>query len=203
VMLDEELNAAIDEVARQMTDAAPREGAGFRRRVIARIEAEEAPRTSWRAAFVLAPIAVAMAIVIAIVAARRPGPAGPAGAKGPALQAGTKSTVAAYGPTAGDPARPNGPAPETGAEPGPQRPDLPTLAQTAAGTVHGPGPIGPGVQAPNGSAPAIAVLNLSPLTVDSIALSPIETDSMPLQKLDAIAPIGVTPLGSPSEGDQP
>ena len=33
------LNTAIDEVARQMTEGTPGDGAGFRRRVIARIEA--------------------------------------------------------------------------------------------------------------------------------------------------------------------
>jgi hypothetical protein len=185
-MRDEELNAAIDEVARQMTDLAPDGGAGFRRRVIARIEAGDAPRRSWRAGFVLSPIAVAMAIVIAAMFVRRPGPLGPGG-----------------------PAGPKEPTLQTGTEPGPQRPDRPTPPPTAARTVRRPGPvgpsvpIGPGVQAPNGAAPAIAVLNLSPLTVDSIAVSPIETDSMELQKLDVIAPIGVTPLASPSEGDRP
>jgi hypothetical protein len=184
-MWNEELNSSIDEIARQMTAATPTGGADFRRRVLARIEAGDAPRKSWRAAFVLAPIAVAIAIAIAVMVVR-----GPAGPEGPALHT---PPLVASGP--GETATPGlkGPAPEVGTE----------SPSVAPGHERAAGPKGPSLSAANGSAPAIAVLTVSPLTVDSIAVSPIETDSMPLQKLDAIAPIGVTPLGSPSEGDRP
>src|SRR5207302_1165531 len=69
-MSDERVNGAIDKVARQMTEAAPAGGAEFRRRVLARIDARETPRRSWRAAFVLSPIAAAMVIAIAVLAMR-------------------------------------------------------------------------------------------------------------------------------------
>src|SRR5471032_2195607 len=67
-MLDDELNTAIDDEARQMTEGSP--AAGLRHRVIARIESGDAPRRSWRAAFVLSPIAAAAAIAIVLVVAR-------------------------------------------------------------------------------------------------------------------------------------
>src|SRR5258708_32857440 len=65
-MWDERMNSAIDEVAQQMTEGSPAAGADFRRRILARIEAGDAPRRSWRAAFGLSPIAVAAVIVIAV-----------------------------------------------------------------------------------------------------------------------------------------
>jgi hypothetical protein len=205
-MLDDQLNAAIDEVARQMTDVAPREGAGFRRRVIARIEASDAPRRNWRAAFVLSPIAVAMAIVIAVMFVRRPVPLGPGNPADPdRLRQG-------YGGLAEPHAKAEGPAAQAQTQPDASGPARAEAARASARLAEapatrrrfGPGiPIGPGIPAPNGSAPEIAVLNVSPLQVDSIGVPAIETDSLQLQKLDAIAPIGVTPLGSPSEGDQP
>ena len=76
-MSDEQVNSAIDEVARQMTEEAPPAGADFRRRVLARIASNEAPRASWRAAFVLSPIAVAAAVAIVMMSVRKPGPLGP------------------------------------------------------------------------------------------------------------------------------
>jgi hypothetical protein len=184
-MWDEELNSTIDEVARQMTDPAPGEGAGFRRRVLERIAAGDAPRRNWRAGFVLSPIAVAAAMVIAVMFVRRPaGPVEPM-RQTPPLAAVTPRETATPGLSAF------------------ARPDAPRASARPAEAPAAGRRFGAGAPAPDGSAPAIAVLSVPPLTVDPIALSPIETDSMPLQTLDAIAPIGVTPLGSPSEGDRP
>jgi hypothetical protein len=84
-MSDEQLNTAIDEVARQMTEGSPPAGdADFRRRVLARIESGDAPRARWRPLFVAVPLAAA--VVIAVVVTRsRPAPV-TAGPKGPAPQ---------------------------------------------------------------------------------------------------------------------
>src|SRR5882762_3634303 len=68
-MSDEQLNTAIDEAARQMTEGSPTGDAGFRRRVLARIESGDAPRARWRPLFVIVPLAAA--IVIALVVARQ------------------------------------------------------------------------------------------------------------------------------------
>jgi hypothetical protein len=77
-MWDERVNIAIDEVAREMTEEAPAtDDADFRRRVLARIASDDEPRASWRAAFVLSPIAVAAAIVIAVFIVGRPAPVRP------------------------------------------------------------------------------------------------------------------------------
>src|SRR3954463_12298410 len=73
-MSDELLDRAIDEVARQMTEGAPLSAAAFRDRVRARIERGDAPRRSWRAAFVLSPIAAAIAIAVAAFVLRGPPP---------------------------------------------------------------------------------------------------------------------------------
>src|SRR5258706_7719113 len=85
-MSDEQLNTAIDEVARRMTEGSPAGDAGFRRRVLARIEAGDAPRARWRPLFVIVPFAAA--IVIALVVARQavrlpPSPLGFGGASRP------------------------------------------------------------------------------------------------------------------------
>src|SRR4051812_37520821 len=70
--VDDALNQAIDEVARETTAAPVHEAAAFRRRVLARIESGDAPRRTWRASFVLTPIAAAAAIAMAMLAVRAP-----------------------------------------------------------------------------------------------------------------------------------
>jgi hypothetical protein len=171
-MSDEQLNTAIDEVARQMTEGSPAGDAGFRRRVLARIESGDAPRRSWRAAFVLSPIAVAAAIVISIVVARSwPAPLEPgvlsstqitAGPKGPALH-------------------------ETARRPGPSGPG-------DRQTVRRPGPFGPGL---SGAAPhldPIDAIALQPLGVD-----PLASDPIPTERLETIVPLVIAPLDSVEE----
>src|SRR3989442_14162911 len=79
---DAEIDRAIDDAAREMTAGEP-DGA-FKARVLARIESGESVRRTWRAAWILAPLAAAAAIVIAMVMVSRsagdsrPGPAGSA-----------------------------------------------------------------------------------------------------------------------------
>jgi hypothetical protein len=172
-MWDERVNRAIDEVARQMTEDAPPASADFRRRVFARIASNEAPRASWRAAFVLSPIAVAAAIVIIVMFVRRPGP--------------TVATV----PT--DVAGPKGPALQITDMAAPKGPTL-QIASGPLSSVRRPGPFGPGVSRP---AP-----QLDPIEVDSIALAPLAVgmlspDPIQIERLDTIAPMTVAPLDIP------
>ena len=63
-MKNEQFDSIIDEVAGAMTAGEPRPG--FTAEVMARIESGDAPRRTWRAAWVLAPLAAA-AIVLALV----------------------------------------------------------------------------------------------------------------------------------------
>jgi hypothetical protein len=69
-MSDERLNSAIDDVARQMTDAAPGAAADLRQRIVARIAAGDPPPERWRAAFVWSPLAVVTALAIVFFVAR-------------------------------------------------------------------------------------------------------------------------------------
>ena len=190
-MWDEPLNTTIDEVARQMTEGAPGDGANFRRRVLARIESDDSPRRTWRASFVLTAIAAAAAIVVALFVARerRPGPFGPGGMAEPVAQTPQPLPAAdAAGPNRlrqGDGGHAEAPAKAEG----------PALQMTAHAApdpvVRRPRALGPGVVT---TTPA-----LEPNTVDSIAVAPlgVETlnpESIHVQQLETIAPIPVAPL---------
>jgi hypothetical protein len=178
----ERVNGAIDEEARRLTDGSP--AAGFRGRVLARIEAVETPRRSWRAAFVLSPIAAAAAIVIAVMWLGRPA--------GPALQVPQTPPIVAAGPT--DPAGPKGPALQNA-----------TAANTAADrAVRRASPSGT-AEGPKGSAPQNG---LDPNDVASIAVAPLVIDtltpeSIQIPRLDAVAPIGVAPLDITDQRREP
>lgn len=171
------MNRAIDEIARQMTEEAPTtDGADFRRRVLARITSNEAPRASWRAAFVLSPVALAAAIVIAVMFVRGPGPVGRGGAadpQGPVLQ--PLVTTAA----------------KVGAELAPPVTRKPETTRRSTQAVRGPGSFGPGVSRP--------ALELDAIELDSIAPAPLVVgtlapDPIQIERLDAVAPIDVPPL---------
>lgn len=188
-MSDEPVNHAIDQVARQMTDGAPADAAAFRRRVLARIEAGDAPRRSWRAAFVLSPLAVAAVIAIAIAAARIPGvrhgrndnaqvriPPSPEGDGGTR----TPDPAGARAPQRDSAAATARPA----AEPSPSAPYLRSLAagdRAAAPANRGAGVIEPA--APPGS------IALAPLAVAAVS-----TDAIPIERLDTITPLTLAPL---------
>jgi len=174
-MWDEPLNTTIDEVARQMTEGAPGDGAAFRRRVIARIRNGESPRRRWRVSFVLTAIAAAAAIVVALFVARepRPGPLGPGGTAVPVSQT---PPLPVANPAA------NGTA----------------LQVTAHAT---PDPI---VRSPRASSPGVVKTTpaLEPNTVASIAVAPLAVDtltpeSLHLEQLETIAPITVAPIDIP------
>ena len=167
-MLDNELNTAIDDVARQMTEGSP--AAGLRHRVIARIESGDAPRRSWRAAFVLSPIAAAAAIVIALVVARGRAPLPIAPASGP-----TATVRLLPLPLRGGTREPDTTEP-TAVVMRPAAPQ-PTLA------VASPEP------APPLDANNVASIAVAPLAVDTLSPDPI-----PIEQLDAIPRMSVAPL---------
>jgi hypothetical protein len=176
-MWDEPVNDAIDEVARQMTEGAPTDATAFRRRVLARIDAGDAPRRSWRATFVLTPIGVAAAITIAVIVSRPAGPKGPApqtheavgrlGSSGPGVQAPATDAAGRHGP-----------------------------ALRAAVTVRRPGPSGPGVsRRPGPSGPNVSIREtIDPLKVAPLTLSALTADPISIEEMDAIAPLTLAPL---------
>ena len=178
-MPDERLDRAIEEVARRMTEGAPADGAAFRRGVLARIDAGDAPRRSWRAAFVLSPIAAA--IVIAVAAFMMRGWPQPAAPLTIANQAGQGQPQHEPSGAAG---RDAAPSPQTNSNGQP----LPAAATNARRRPARPVPdIGEsGIVEPA-------------LPVDSIAVTPLAVDTMPtdpiqIEKLETIAPITVAPL---------
>jgi hypothetical protein len=176
-MSDERVNTAIDEVAREMTEETrTTNGADFRRRVLARIASNEAPRASWRAAFVLSPVALAAALVIAVMFVRGPGRVGRGGAarpQEPALQ--PVATTAA----------------KVGAELAPPVTREPESTRRSTQAVRGPGPSGPGVSRPS---PQLDPIDVNSIAVAPLAISTLSPDQIQIERLDAVAPIDVAPL---------
>jgi hypothetical protein len=178
-MSDERLNTAIDEVARQMTDAGPGDAADLRRHVVARIEAGDAPRERWRAAFVWSPLAVATALAIVFFVARsfesgdvrRPGPSDTPGTSLP-----SSPIAAAAQPKQRSAQRPT---PEA------------TVPAARRNAEHRTGSFEPAAAGTmlDEPAPPIEPLDVAPLTVDALRPDPI-----PLEQLETIAPIFVAPL---------
>jgi hypothetical protein len=173
-MSDERLNTAIDEVAKEMTSAAPGAVADLRRQVVARIESGDSPRRTWRATFLLTAIAAGAAIIVTLFVARerRPGRFGPGGMAGPLVQ-----TLH--------------PLPAADAA-GPKRPALQMTPHAA------PRPV---LRRSEASGPGAATTTpvLEPNTVASIAVAPLAVDtltpeSIHIEQLETIAPILVAPL---------
>jgi hypothetical protein len=150
-----------------MTGGSP--APGFRRRIVARIEAGDAPRRSWRAAVVLTPLAAtAGAIVFAMFVAqsnRHPG-----AEHAPPLQRespGTAPLVAA----------------EVVAPVAVVAPRVPRRAVRNAGRT--------------GLAPPETATPLEPITVAPLTVGALSPDPMPIERLGAIVPITVAPLEIP------
>jgi len=166
-MWDEPVNDVIDEVARGMTEGSPASGADFRRRVLARIESGGAPRRTWRAAFVLSPLAAAAAIVIAVIVTRGAHDHSPEQVAPQAAQ--------------------NVPLPkETRREP-----VVPAVvvARPFQGRVRGAESPALHLDTLQLDANDVASIAVAPLAVDALAPDPI-----PIERLDAIPPIVVAPL---------
>jgi hypothetical protein len=179
-MLGERVDAAMDEVVRELTAGEP--GAAFTARVLARIDAEASgtrTRPKWRAAWVMSPLALAAAIVVGAAVFR----------------GGSTKPVPHPQPTAG--IEDNGRTAAVEAAPAVTDSarvafQLPTRRLDTASRLD----------SPNGL--EIDALALAPLDVVSIKLSELEPlTSIDLEQLHTIEPIAVTPLGDDHEGDRP
>jgi hypothetical protein len=179
-MSDERVDAAIDEVVRELTAGQP--GGAFTAHVLARIDADEAgkrTRAKWQAAWVMSPLALAAAIVVA-VAVFHGGSTKPVRQPQPTAGVGDNGRTAAVEavPTVTDP-------PRIAFRPSTRRLDTTSRLDSPR-------------------ALEIDALALAPLDVASIRLSEIEPlTSIDLEQLQTIAPIAVTPLGDDHEGDRP
>jgi hypothetical protein len=180
-MSDERGDAAIGEVARQMTEGSPADAEAFRRRIVSRIERRAAPGRSWRAAFVLSPIAAALVIAVAAYVLRgRTQPAAPLTIEHQAEQARPIDEPSTGASTQPDPSR----AADA------NRAALPGGARNAGRRpAPGPGIAEPGSVEPTPPLDSIAVARLA---VETITPEPIQID-----KLETIAPITVAPLDIP------
>jgi uncharacterized membrane protein YgcG len=171
------LNAAIDEVAREMTEGSPADAAAFRRQVLARIEISDAPRRSWRAAVVLSPIAVAAAIVLALFVMRRSSVVFDGAATGPVIPA----VVPAAQPDTQVVILPCCAGPGDHAQKLAVRQPVVSRSGVAA-SVSAP--------EPNDVASiAVASIAVAPLAVGALSPDPIS-----IERLDAVTPITVAPL---------
>jgi hypothetical protein len=180
------IEAAIDDVARRMTEGAP--GAGFKARVFARIGAAHAPlRASW----LLAPLAVTAVVLIAVMAYRgRSVDHGGTSSTAAGVVSGTADTVRSAGERATE--RQGGivaTPPERAARDG-----------AALARSRGPGHLARSVApspAPNSEVTGLAppALQIGSIDVDRIAQpDPISIDRLETSSI-ALAPIG--------EGDRP
>ena len=164
---DDQLDAEIDAVAREMTAGVPADSSAFRRRVLDGIDASATPRKTWRSAWVLAPLAAAAAVVIAVAmyptTVRLKPPVDVAQARPQAVK-GPDITEARPPSTVRLPAR---------------RRSAENLQRSSALAAVAPPPL------------AIAPIDVAPLGAARLEAA----DSIQIPRLDAITPIDVTPLG--------
>jgi hypothetical protein len=165
-MWDEQVDQAIDEEARRATDGAP--STRFRTRVLERIEADT-PRPSWRAAWIVAPVAAAAAILIAVAVVHEQRDRTTVRLKADTTE--TRKPVANPGSVGGD-------AGSVRLQP-----------DRVAGRVR--------LQADRSSRPAppasdVDPIAVAPLTVDALTPAPIA-----IEPLDAVAPLTLAPLDMP------
>jgi hypothetical protein len=172
MMSDERLDQAINEVARQMT--AGELPSDFRARVVARIAEGGRPRRTWRAAWILSPMAAAAVVAVAIFVARvQPRERGLEKA---AQHPSSPSTIARATSPVESAGRPGSSAPSAEAAPkGPAPHRAPQPSHTYATTEI--------------DALAPPLLEVAPL-----GLEVLPTASIAMSQLDAIAPIVVEPL---------
>jgi hypothetical protein len=182
----------IDEVAQQMTDAQP--PADFRARVLARIIEGQSPRSTWRAAWILSPVAAAALIVVAIFVARGVQP------RDRQLDRGANQTVGAKPDTTVQ--RPPSPLGGFG---GTEKPNATYESGSASRVRLPPSPQrGFGGTGKADSTDAISEIDaLAPprLEVAALDVEALPTASIAVPQLDVIAPITVAPL--PTDDERP
>ena len=171
-MWDDRVDSAIDDVARQMTEGLPADAAAFRRQVLLRIDAGSAPRRSWRAAFVLPPVAAAAALVIAAFVMRG-GRTQPQVTSPPTLSRRSEQARPLRGPMATTaPAA----AAIAAARPAADRPGRnSTPVDRAEDAAEPPAP-------------------LDPITVAPLVIDTLRPDPLPLERLETIVPLTVAPF---------
>jgi hypothetical protein len=173
-MTSDRIDAIVDEVAGALTAVEPRRD--FTARVMTRIADEDAPRPTWRAAWLVAAVAAVVSIVIVVFVAR-------------SFVAAPRRDGVRVAETPLQPAR--GVVPPKPAIADRSTTDRSTAERSTtrrAGTVRtaattadrSPWDIDPLVTPP---------IDVAPLTVDLLAPEPI-----PLERLDTIRPVDVAPL---------
>jgi hypothetical protein len=203
------IDAAIDAVARQMTEGAS--PADLRARVLARIDEGGAAAPWWRSMSIAAPLAAAAVVVIAAVLFRAPSdvrlnPDG-TGNEVPLKPDATHSSVQPHSQpdslvSQNPDATPDEPRPTSSSEASPGEPRSARSEPSRGTALQKPHITGaPARSIPNGTTrSAIAALAPPPIELESIVLGPLAPPrSLALDELEPIAPIAVTPLG---EGDQ-
>ena len=169
---DGAIDLAIDEVARQMT--AGELTSDFRARVVARIADGGRPRRTWRAAWILSPMAAAAVVAVAIFVAR--------------VQPRERSLEKA----AQHPSSPSTIARATSPVESAGRPGASAPSAEAA-------PKGPALRRAQQREYAYATTEIDALAPARLEVAPLDVEALPtasiaVPRLDAIAPIAVEPL---------
>lgn len=187
-MTNDELDTAIDEVAREMTSGEPHDGAVFRLGVLGRIERSEQSHRTRPAVWILAPMGAIAAIAVAVAFLR---PATPTPSADPArhIESPQQPGAAMSQPRTGPDTSPRadgrnivGPTPGTRA--------------IAATRVAGRAPDARSTAPPLDRLAPPAALVVDPIAVEAIGITRLPAaEPIQVQRLDAITPIDVTPLG--------
>ena len=182
---DDRLDAAIDAVAREMTEPGTPDAAAFRCRVLDGIDASAVPRKTWRSAWVLAPLAAAAAVVIAVAmypTTVRPKPD----------TTDARTTVRLKPDTTDE---------RTTVRPKPDTTDARTTVRLKPDTTDARLPARRSSTEDLQRPSALAAVAPPPLAIAPIDVAPLgaarldSADSIQVPRLDAITPIDVTPLG--------
>jgi len=183
---DDQLDAEIDAVAREMTAGVPADSSAFRRRVLDGIDTRSTPRRTLRTAWVVPPFAAAATIVIAVLVFR--------GGSDTTVRLKVASTDAQPRTTVRLPVRPSSVETERS---GGGKPDTTDPQPRATVRLLARRRSAENLQRPSAlAAVAPPPLAIAPIDVAPLGAAPLEAaDSIQIPRLDAITPIDVTPLG--------
>jgi len=208
---DDRLDAAIDAVAREMTEPGTPDAAAFRCRVLDGIDASAVPRKTWRSAWVLAPLAAAAAVVIAVAmypTTVRPKPDTTDARTTVRLKPDTtdERTTVRPKPDTTDARttvrlKPDTTDERTTVRPKPDTTDARTTVRLKPDTTDARLPARRSSTEDLQRPSALAAVAPPPLAIAPIDVAPLgaarldSADSIQVPRLDAITPIDVTPLG--------